>query len=115
VGQVAAAEHGLPELQLGLGAVGGGVGNFADSYQQGKRGWALVGDTLVGAATGALGNAGVGDKLGAEVGFASSFSNISNNFSPTKDATVGNSVGVALSTYMGAGCGDIDHQDNANC
>jgi hypothetical protein len=106
----------------------------------------------VGAATGALGNAGVGDKLGAEVGFASSFSNalatdainnhqapglgevewaavdgglggaenawetdISNNFSPTKDATVGNSVGVALSTYMGAGCGDIDHQDNANC
>jgi hypothetical protein len=52
-----------PVLQLGLGAAGGGIGSLADSLQQKKRGWNVLEDTLLGAATGAASNLGGGRYL----------------------------------------------------
>jgi hypothetical protein len=60
---------------MGIGAGGGGAGGFADALQQHKRGGALVGDTLLGAATGAVSNMNIGDELGLTVGFGAGVAN----------------------------------------
>jgi hypothetical protein len=48
-----------PVLQLGLGAAGGGLGNLIDGLsQKHKTVWTVLGDTVLGAAAGAVGNLG---------------------------------------------------------
>jgi RHS repeat-associated protein len=64
-----------PKLQLGLGALGGGIGNFTDAAMSGKRGWDLVGDTALGVATGALSDSYLGDPRGLAIGGASGVAN----------------------------------------
>jgi hypothetical protein len=85
-----------PALQLVLGAIGGGIGGFDDSVQSGERGWALAGDTLLGAATGATTNMGIGDHLGIGAGFGSGVADSMGGDLINKHKVTGGDVGWAI-------------------